>query len=72
LRLTYWRLTLLDSASLGHLGEGDSSDGYFSDGCVTEVSEEYEHIERHENDDKHEYDNEHSDDESDGGVVLED
>lgn len=67
MHLTYWRLTLIDSASLEHLGEGDFSDGY-----VTEVSEGYEHIDRHENDDKHEYGDEHSEDESDGGVGLED
>jgi hypothetical protein len=72
LRPTYWRLTFIDSASLEHLGEGDFSDGYFSDGYVTEKSEGYEHIDRHENDDKHEYGDEHSEDESDGGVGLED
>ncbi|KAJ4136173.1 hypothetical protein NW768_003781 [Fusarium equiseti] len=61
-----------DSASLDHLGEGNFSDEYFSDGYITEVSEGYEHIKRYENDDKHEYDDEHSEDESDGGVGLED
>ena len=62
--LTYWRLTLIDSASLEHLGESDFSNGYFSDGYATEVSEGYE------KDEKHEHGDENSDDESDGGVIL--
>lgn len=68
--LTYWRLTLIDSASLEHLGESDFSNGYFSDGYATEVSEGYEHVDRHEKDEKHEHGDENSDDESDGGVIL--
>ena len=70
LRLILWRLTLIDSASLEHLGESDFSNGYFSDGYATEVSEGYEHIDRDEKDDKHEHGDENSEDESDGGVIL--
>ena len=52
------------------MGESDFSNGYFSDGHATEVSEGYEHIDRQEKDDKQDYGEENSDDESDGGVIL--
>ena len=68
--LTYWRLTVIDSTSLEHLGESGFSNGYFSDGYATEVSEGYEHVDRYQKDVKQEYGDENSDDESDGGVIL--